>query len=300
MTDISTQTLNLNSLGSDASHSPNALSVDVEEYFQVKALSGRISKSEWEGLPQRVESCIDQILDLFAEYDAHATFFTLGWIAERHPAMIRKIQAAGHEIASHGWEHIPADAQTREEFGADIRRSKALLEDLTGCPVLGYRAASFSINASNLWALDELEAAGFRYSSSIFPIEHDLYGLPDAPRTPFRPAGTEQLIEWPGPAVDYAGRRWNCGGGGFFRLLPYPFFSQLCCVALLRSSGNPVFFYFHPWEIDPDQPRIDGLPFKSRFRHYLNLSRTKPRLRRLLTDFDWSSFDRILELRPSA
>jgi polysaccharide deacetylase family protein (PEP-CTERM system associated) len=272
------------------------MSVDVEEYFQVKALSERVTKAEWESLPQRVESAIDQILELFAEFDTKATFFTLGWIAERHPAMIRAISAQGHEIASHGWEHIPADEQTRDEFGADIRRSKQILEDLAGRAVLGYRAASFSINATNLWALEELEAAGFRYSSSIFPVEHDIYGLPGAPRYPFEPASTKQLIEWPGPTVEFAGRRWNCGGGGYFRLLPYPLF-RAALRRFHKESRQPSFFYFHPWEMDPEQPRITGLRAKSRFRHYLNLNRTDARLRRLLTDFRWNSFDRLLNLR---
>ena len=174
------------------------MSVDVEEYFQVKALSGQIDRTDWERLPQRVEASVERILELFAEFETRATFFTLGWIAARHPAMIRAISDQGHEVASHGWEHIPADQQTREAFAADIRRSKQTLEDLTGRAVLGYRAASFSINATNLWALEEIEAAGYRYSSSIFPIEHDLYGLPGAPRFPFAPESTEQLIEWPG------------------------------------------------------------------------------------------------------
>jgi polysaccharide deacetylase family protein (PEP-CTERM system associated) len=271
------------------------MSIDVEEYFQVKALSERVTKAEWESLPQRVEYSIDRILELFAEFDTKATFFTLGWIAERHPAMIRTIAAQGHEIASHGWEHIPADEQTRDEFSADIRRSKQILEDLTGRPVLGYRAASFSINETNLWALEELEAAGFRYSSSIFPVVHDIYGLPSAPRYPFEPALTDRFVEWPGPTVDLAGRRWNCGGGGYFRLLPYPVFR----AALRRfhtQSRQPSFFYFHPWEIDPQQPRIRGLRIKSKIRHYLNLNRTDARLRRLLTDFRWDRFDHLLNL----
>lgn len=275
----------------------NAMSVDVEEYFQVKALSGRIDRDDWNRLPQRVEKSVDRILTLFADAGIQATFFTLGWVAEKHPAMIRRIADQGHEIASHGWEHIPADEQDRESFSADIRRSKQLLEDLSGTAVSGYRAASFSINATNLWALEEIEAAGYQYSSSIFPIEHDLYGLPGAPRFPFRPEQTRQLKEWPGPTVDFAGRRWNCGGGGYFRLLPYPFYRTLL-KRFNQRYRQPGFFYFHPWEIDPDQPRIGGLSPKSRLRHYLNLNRTESRLQRLLHDFSWDRFDRLLGIEP--
>ena len=274
----------------------NGMSVDVEEYFQVKAMGDTIERRQWNSLPSRVEASVERILELFGDHDISATFFILGWIAEKHPGLVRAIVANGHEVASHGWEHTPADEQSREAFREDIMRAKKLLEDISSTAVIGYRAASFSINASNLWALEELENCGFRYSSSIYPVQHDIYGLPDAPRFAFRPDNAMTLIEWPGPTIEFAGRRWNCGGGGWFRIMPYTLF-RWAVRRLHTVDRQPTFFYFHPWEIDPAQPRVRGLSAKSRLRHYTNLDRTESRLHRLLRDFHWDRFDRLLDVQ---
>jgi polysaccharide deacetylase family protein (PEP-CTERM system associated) len=269
----------------------NAMSVDVEDYFQVEALSQAISRDAWENLPRRVERNCERLLALFAESKIHVTFFVLGWIAERHPAMVRRMAEAGHEIASHGLKHERADRQTPEQFRADIRRSKTLLEDIGGVPVKGYRAATFSIGATNLWTFDVLAEEGFAYSSSLYPIAHDLYGMPDAPRAPFR-AGTKGLIEIPLSTLHLFGRNFPCAGGGYFRLLPYAV-SRWSFGRLNAREQRPGVFYLHPWEIDPEQPRQAGLTVKSRFRHYLNLARMEDRLRRLTRDFAWGRVDEV-------
>ena len=270
----------------------NAMTVDVEDYFQVSAFEPYIPRDRWDQLPQRVERNTRLILDLFAAQGAKATFFTLGWVAERHPALIRRIVAEGHELASHGYAHIRVTQQTPAQFREDVTRTKALLEDLGGVAVQGYRAASYSIGAGNLWALAELEQAGYRYSSSIYPIRHDLYGMPEAPRFAFHPANAPTLLEVPITTVTVFGQTLPCGGGGFFRLWPY----ALSCWALRRvnqSDRQSGIFYFHPWEIDPDQPRQPGINFKTRLRHYLNLSRMERRLQALLRDFRWDRMDRV-------
>ena len=269
----------------------NAMSVDVEDYFQVSAFEGVISRDSWDSVEHRVPDNLDRILDLFAEHKIKATFFTLGWVAERYPAHIRRLVDAGHEVASHGMEHIRVVNQNPKEFLADAGASKRLLEDVTGQPVTGYRAASYSIGSQNLWAFDVLNEIGFKYSSSVYPIHHDLYGMPDAPRFTFRPDGME-LLEIPVTTVEVGGKKLPCGGGGFFRLLPYQFFK----FAISRVNANDrraAIFYFHPWEIDPDQPRVQGASLKSRFRHYLNLGKMESRLRRLLRDFQWDRMDRV-------
>jgi polysaccharide deacetylase family protein (PEP-CTERM system associated) len=235
---------------------------------------------------------MDRILELFAEHGVTATFFTLGWIAERHPGMVRRILAQGHELASHGWSHVRVTRQNRQEFRADVIRTRQLLEDLGGRPVLGYRAASYSIGATNLWALEELEAAGYRYSSSIFPIRHDLYGMPEAPRFAFFPHGPEGLLEVPMTTVELAGRKLPCAGGGWFRLLPYRL-SRWALRRVNQRDRQPCVFYFHPWELDPAQPRPAGLGAKTRFRHYLNLGRMERRLQQLLADFRWGSLEQV-------
>ena len=273
----------------------NGMSVDVEEYFQVQALSERISRPQWSTFPHRVEASVTRILELFDQFETRATFFVLGWIAKRHPDLVREISKHGHEVASHGWEHKPADQQTRLEFREDILRSKKLLEDIAGVPVIGYRAASFSINSTNLWAFDELENCGYLYSSSIYPIRHDIYGMPDAPRFPFFTGKSGTMIEWPGTTLDLAGMRLPCGGGGFFRIVPYRLF-RWALRRVRAVDHQPCLFYFHPWEIDPMQPRIRGLSLKSRLRHYANLHKTEPRLRLLLEDFQWDRFDKLLQL----
>lgn len=269
----------------------NAMSVDVEDYFQVSAFEQHVPRSAWDSTPLRVEANVERILALFEQRNVKATFFTLGWVAERHPEMVRRIVAAGHELASHGWQHIRVNTQQPAAFREDVTRTKALLEDLGGVPVTGYRAASYSIGAGNLWALDVLADAGYSYSSSIAPIKHDLYGMPEAPRFAFAAAGG-RLTEIPVTTLTLAGRNINCGGGGWFRLFPYGF-SRWALRRINRQEGESGLFYFHPWEIDPEQPRPEGLPARTRFRHYLNLGRMEQRLQRLLGDFRWDRMDRV-------
>ncbi len=268
----------------------NAMTVDVEDYFQVQALARCIPRASWDGIPRRIEANMDAILELFATAGVRATFFTLGWIAQRHPGVVRRIVAGGHELASHGWDHTRADAQSPTEFRADVGRARRMLEDVGGAPVAGYRAATFSIGARNLWAFPILESEGYRYSSSVNPIRHDLYGMPDAPRTPFRPDGA--LWELPMTTVRALGRNLPCAGGGYFRLLPYGLY-RFGLNRVNRVDGRPGIFYFHPWEVDPDQPRVPGCGPRSRVRHYTNLHRMGPRLRRLLRDFAWDRMDRV-------
>jgi polysaccharide deacetylase family protein (PEP-CTERM system associated) len=275
-----------------ASDAPvNAMTVDVEDYFQVSAFEGRIASADWERMPVRVDANTNRILDLFASRGVHATFFTLGWVAERFPALVRRIAESGHEVASHGFDHTRVIHQDPAQFRADVTRTKQLLEDVTGRAVNGYRAASYSIGASNLWALDVLQETGYRYSSSIYPIRHDLYGMPDAPRFAFR-VRNDGILELPITSVDALGRRWPCGGGGFFRLFPYAV-SSWGLRRVNRVDRQPGIFYFHPWEVDPMQPRIEGIGLRTRLRHYLNLSRTEGRLERLLADFRWDRMDRV-------
>ena len=269
----------------------NAMTVDVEDYFQVSAFESCIPKADWDRLPCRVESNVDRILQLFADKRTKATFFTLGWVAERYPAMVRRIVDNGHELASHGWEHVRANTQDRAQFRADVVRTKALLEDLSGARVNGYRAASYSICHANLWALGELADAGYTYSSSIVPIRHDLYGIPDAPRFAFDAAGG-RLREIPITTIAVGGRNINCGGGGWFRLFPYAF-SRWAIGTVNNGEQQPCIFYFHPWEVDPDQPRVPGASARARFRHYLNLGRMHGRLERLLDDFRWGRVDEV-------
>ncbi|MDE2580810.1 MAG: DUF3473 domain-containing protein [Rhodospirillales bacterium] len=269
----------------------NAMTVDVEDYFQVQAFAACVARADWDGFASRVEVNTDRILAQFDAAGVAATFFTLGWVAQRHPALVRRIVAAGHELASHGWDHTRADAQDPAAFRADIGRTRRLLEDIGGVAVAGYRAATFSIGARNLWAFGVLEEEGYRYSSSVNPIRHDLYGMPDAPRSPFRPAGTG-LWEIPMTTLRAGGRNLPCSGGGYFRLLPYRLF-RAGLRRVNRSEQRPGIFYFHPWEVDPDQPRIAGVGWKSRFRHYTNLHRMSGRLNRLLGDFAWGRMDQV-------
>ena len=269
----------------------NAMTVDVEDYFQVSAFERHIERSHWSSLPARVEQNVERILALFDEHGVKATFFTLGWVAERWPQLIRRIVGAGHELASHGFEHCRVTQQTADEFRADVERTKKLLEDISGHPVLGYRAASYSIGADNLWALGVLADLGHAYSSSIYPVRHDLYGMPEAPRFAFRLPQAD-ILEVPVTTCRAAGRAWPCGGGGFFRLYPY----ALSRWALQQVNGKdrqPGVFYFHPWEIDPNQPRVQRLNLKTRVRHYLNLGRMEARIGRLLQDFSWNRMDHV-------
>ena len=268
----------------------NALTIDVEDYFQVSAFAAHIPRSEWDQRPCRIEQNVDRVLAMLADADVRATFFTLGWVAERYPALIRRIAEAGHELASHGFAHHRATEQNEGEFFADISLAKAVLEDVAGGEVKGYRAPSFSVGPANAWAFECIANAGYRYSSSLYPIRHDHYGVPDAPR--FAHEVGPRLLEVPIATVRLFSANWPAGGGGYFRLLPY----RISCWSLRRINvvdGKPAMFYFHPWEIDPDQPRIDGVGAKARFRHYVNLERMLPRLQRLLKDFRWDRADRV-------
>lgn len=269
----------------------NAMTVDVEDYFQVSAFEPYVDKAQWQTLPCRVEANTQRILELFDSHQVRGTFFTLGWVAERFPGLVKDIAQGGHEVASHGWEHIRVNTQTPQEFRSDIERTRKLLEDISGQTVKGYRAASYSIGSHEGWAWRELEEAGYQYSSSIVPIRHDHYGIPDAPRFAFT-AGSGSLLEVPVTTVPLAGRNINCGGGGWFRLFPYAF-SHWALRHVNSVEQQAGIFYFHPWEIDPEQPRPEGLGMKTRFRHYLNLNRTYGRLERLLNDFRWGRMDEI-------
>ena len=267
------------------------MTVDVEDYFQVQAFATRVDRRQWDSFPDRVAANTDRVLDLFEQADVTATFFTLGWVGERHPDLLRRIVQPGHEVASHGYSHVPVHEQTAEEFRSDVRNTKRLLEDITGTAVKGYRAASFSIGANNLWALDVLAEEGYAYSSSIFPVVHDFYGMPSAPRFAFRPQRRD-FLEVPLTTITAFGRNIPCSGGGYFRLAPYAL-SRWALRQVNARERQPCVFYFHPWEIDPEQPRIEGASVRSRLRHYLNLHRTEGRLRRLLRDFQWARMDEV-------
>lgn len=271
--------------------SRNAMTVDIEDYFQVQAFEGVIERKDWDRMPARVERNTNAVLDLFAEAGVKATFFTLAWVAERNPALIRRIVAEGHELASHGMSHVRASDQDRPTFKDDVSRSKKFLEDLGGVSVRGYRAASFSIGERNLWALEVLAEAGYDYSSSIYPIHHDHYGMPDAPRFAFHPVKDAPLVEVPVTTVELFGRRLPCGGGGYFRLLPYGL--SRWAMRRVNAEGQSCIFYFHPWEIDPDQPRQAQASARSRFRHYTNLDVMADKLRSALRDFSWGRADEI-------
>ncbi len=271
----------------------NAFSVDVEDYFQVAALAPAVSRDSWPKRESRVERNTERILALLEERGIHGTFFVLGWIAERHPMLVRRIATAGHEIASHGYSHQLIYTQTPAEFRAETVRSKHLLEDLSGTPVLGYRAASFSITRHSLWALDVLAELGFRYDSSIFPIRHDRYGIPGAAENPgsvTTPSGAT-LIEFPMSAARWCRIRVPVSGGGYFRLLPLAV--TRWGLRQINATGRPFTFYLHPWELDPDQPRISA-PWLSRFRHYTNLHCCEDRLRRLLGEFSFAPMREVL------
>ncbi|MFZ6748716.1 XrtA system polysaccharide deacetylase [Undibacterium sp. Ren11W] len=270
----------------------NAMTIDVEDYFQVSAFAAHISREHWTTLPCRVEENVARILSLLDQSGVKATFFTLGWIAERYPEMIKRIVNEGHELASHGYSHQRASEQTESEFYDDVSRSKALLEQISGQVVLGYRAPSFSIGSNNLWALDVLLNAGYKYSSSIYPIKHDHYGMPHAPRFGFYPNGKDGLLELPITTLRVMRRNFPAGGGGYFRLFPYQMSRWLLKQVNQRDRQSAI-FYFHPWELDPDQPKQQNIGFKTRFRHYVNLHRTENRLRALTKDFHWDRMDRI-------
>jgi len=270
----------------------NGLSVDVEDWFQVGAFENVIARDDWDSLALRVEDNIARILDLFAAAEVQATFFTLGWVAKRQPAMVRRIAEAGHEIASHGYDHARVFGFTPSEFAEDIRVARAILEDASGQSVKGYRAPSFSIDQRSRWAFDVLAEQGYLYSSSVAPITHDHYGWREAPRFAFFPLADSNLIEIPVTTAMLGGRRVAAGGGGFFRVLPYAF-SRWAIRQVNRADQRPAVFYFHPWEIDPDQPRVDDAPVKSRLRHYTNLNKMADKLRALVFEFRWGRMDEL-------
>ena len=268
----------------------NALTIDVEDYFQVSAMAPYIRRDEWDSRECRVERNIDRILDMLAQHGTQATFFTLGWVAERYPAMVRRIVEQGHELASHGYGHQRASDLTETEFFDDVQRAKNILEDIGGQSVLGYRAPSFSIGTGNLWALDTLLKAGYRYSSSIYPVKHDHYGMPDAPR--FVHEVRPGLLEVPPTTLRLFDRNLPSSGGGFFRLLPYSISRWMLQQVNARDAESAI-FYFHPWEIDAEQPRVAGIDAKTRFRHYVNIDRNERKLDRLLSDFRWDRMDKL-------
>ncbi|WP_375754121.1 XrtA system polysaccharide deacetylase [Vibrio sp. HN007] len=273
------------------------MTVDVEDYFHVAAFSGKIDVSEWGNkYPPRVEQNTHRVLELFDTHNTKATFFMLGWVAESFPHLCREIVNNGHELASHGYAHQKANSQSRNEFKQDVHRSKSFLEDTTGTQVIGYRAPSFSIDPSNEWAFEVLSELGFIYSSSTYPVKHDLYGAPDWPKFIYR--RIEGIYEIPIPTNCTAGANLPIGGGGFFRLYPY-LLSRYLINSYLKQSGKPYSFYFHPWEIDKNQPRMKGVPLKSSFRHYLNLGRMENRLKRLLGHYQWDTMSNVYQLNGS-
>ena len=273
----------------------NGLSVDVEDWFQVGAFEKTLKREDWDGLELRVGDNVARILDLFDEAGVKATFFTLGWIAERNTAAMRAIVERGHELASHGYDHTRVFTFTRQQFSDDLAKSRAILEDAGGCAITGYRAPSFSIDARNAWAHEVLAEHGYAYSSSVAPVVHDHYGWPDAPRFAFNPVAGSDLVEIPVTTAVLANRRLAAGGGGFFRVLPYGF-SRWAIRQVNREEGRPAIFYFHPWEIDPEQPRVAEAPLRSRLRHYTNLSRMAGKLGDLLEDFSWGRMDEIARI----
>ncbi len=268
----------------------NGLSVDVEDWFQVGAFEGVIDRGSWTSLDDRVERNCDRILEMFAAADVHATFFTLGWVAQRHGNLMRRIVDAGHELASHGWDHERVFRLDRDSFAADLERSRKVLEDASGQRITGYRAPSFSIDQRTPWAYMALAEQGFAYSSSVAPISHDHYGWPEAPRFAFKPLPWSDLIEIPVTTAHFGGRRLAAGGGGFFRVLPYAF-SRWAIRQVNDTDQRPAVFYFHPWEIDPQQPRVTGASLRSKVRHYTNLGVMAQKLEQLLGEFAWGRMD---------
>ncbi len=271
----------------------NALSVDVEDWFQVGAFETVIDRKDWDSLECRVERNTDNVMALFDEAGVKATFFTLGWVAERYPALIRRIVEAGHEIASHGYGHDRVFTFTPQEFAADLLRSRQLIEDAAGVKVTGYRAPSFSIDQRTPWAHEILAGHGYSYSSSVAPVKHDHYGWAEAPRFAFRPVAGSDFLEIPVTTAQFGSKRLAAGGGGFFRLLPYAF-SRWAIRQVNNDEQRPAVIYFHPWEIDPDQPRVANAPIKSRLRHYTKLNVMAEKLRRLPKDFRWERLDSIV------
>jgi polysaccharide deacetylase family protein (PEP-CTERM system associated) len=272
----------------------NALSVDVEDWFHVGAFENVISRDNWAALECRVERNTDALLQMFGDANIKATFFTLGWVAQRYPHLMRRVADAGHELANHGSEHDRVFTLGREKFAADIDRARKEIEDASGAKVTGYRAPSFSIDGRTPWAHEVLAEQGYVYSSSVAPVKHDHYGWAEAPRFAFKPVKGSDLIEIPVTTAEFAGRRLAAGGGGFFRLLPYAF-SRWAIRQVNGEAQRPAIIYFHPWEIDPGQPRVAHAPLKSKLRHYTKLKAMAPKLERLIADFQWDRLDSIVE-----
>ena len=268
----------------------NAMTVDVEDYFHVSAFESVINKNAWDNLELRVERNTFRLLELFEQYNAKSTFFTLGWVAERCPQLIRAIVEQGHELASHGYAHKRALDMTKPEFYEDVKKSKDILEQISGTKIHGYRAPSFSVKDSNTWVYDVLVELGFEYSSSTYPIAHDLYGVPHWPR--FKYLREEGITEIPIPTVRKEDTNTGIGGGGYFRLYPY-WMSQKRIDRFLAEEQQPYSFYFHPWEIDAKQPKVAGASLKSKIRHYINLSRMEGKIIRLLKDYQWDTMRNV-------
>lgn len=271
----------------------NAFTIDVEDYFQVSAFSPYIKKSDWDLHECRIEENIDRIIGMLNKSGTKATFFTLGWIAERYPQIVKRIVQEGHELASHGYGHERVSDLSKSEFLSDVQSSKKILEDISGVQVKGYRAPSFSITENNLWAFDCLLSSGYKYSSSIYPIKHDHYGMPDTPRFSYHVR--EGLIEIPITTLRLFGKNFPSSGGGYFRLFPYPL-SKLMIDRVLSTDRQAAIFYFHPWEIDVEQPKILGINFKTKFRHYVNIKNMEEKLNKLLSDFKWDRVDRVFSI----
>ena len=270
----------------------NAMTIDVEDYFHVSVFDSTVRRTEWESMESRVVANTERLLDLFDEHAVRGTFFVLGWVAERHPALVRTIAGRGHELASHGYAHQLVYEQAPDVFREDVRRSKRLIEDLSGRRVNGYRAPSFSVTERSLWALDVLLEEGYRYDASIFPIRHDRYGIPNAPRWPHAMARAKgSLFEVPGSTVRLGGTNLPVAGGGYFRILPYGW--TRWGIGRVNREGQPAVFYLHPWEIDPEQPRLPA-GLLGQFRHYRNLHRTETRLRSLMRDFSFGPLETVL------
>lgn len=280
-------------VAADRENAPlNAMSVDIEDWFQVGAFETVIDRADWDGLECRAESNTDRVLEIFDNADVKATFFTLGWVAERYPDLIRRIVDAGHELASHGYDHKRVFTLSEEEFASDLQRTRTILQEISGQTITGYRAPSFSIDKRTPWAHQILAEQGYKYSSSVAPINHDHYGWAESPRFAWKPVAGSDLIELPVTTVSALGRNLAAGGGGFFRLLPYPIYDW-AIRRLHRNDGRGAIFYFHPWEIDPDQPRVPGASVKSRLRHYSQLSAMKGKLEHVLKDHHWGRVDEL-------
>ena len=273
----------------------NAMSVDIEDWFQVGAFETVISRADWDGLEHRVETNGHAVLDLFNEMGIKATFFTLAWVAERYPNLMQRIVSEGHEVASHGYDHARVFTLTPDQFREDLEHSRKILEDSTGHSIVGYRAPSFSIDHRTPWAHKILAEQGYRYSSSVAPIKHDHYGWAGSPRFAWRPVAGSDLIELPVTTVKVGKHVLAAGGGGFFRLLPYVLYDR-AIRKMQKDDGRGAIFYFHPWEIDPEQPRVEDAPLKSKLRHYTKLKAMRSKLVRAGRDHRWGRMDELAAL----